>query len=109
MSDRVVGIDLGTTNSLVAYMESDKPVVIPGDDGSALVPSVVAFEGDRVLIGNAARGTLVSSPANAVFSAKRLMGRGLADVRLGRNPGGYLRSRAHCDVSGPPRCSEPDP
>ena len=80
MSDRVVGIDLGTTNSLVAYMESDKPVVIPGDDGSALVPSVVAFEGDRVLIGNAARGTLVSSPANAVFSAKRLMGRGVDDI-----------------------------
>jgi Fe-S protein assembly chaperone HscA len=80
MSDRIVGIDLGTTNSLVAYMESDKPVVIPGEDGSPLVPSVVAFEGDRVLIGNAARGTLVSNPANAVFSAKRLMGRGVDDI-----------------------------
>ena len=43
---RVVGIDLGTTNSLVAYMEGDTPVVIPGEDGERLVPSVVAFNSD---------------------------------------------------------------
>ncbi len=80
-TERVVGIDLGTTNSLVAYLEQGKPVVIPGEDGSALVPSVVAIEGDAVVVGNAARGTLLSVPGNAVYSAKRLMGRGLADVR----------------------------
>ncbi len=79
--ERIVGIDLGTTNSLVAYMEGDSPVVIPGEDGSRLVPSVVAVEGDEVAIGNAARPILVSSPQNAVFSAKRLMGRGLEDVQ----------------------------
>lgn len=78
---RVVGIDLGTTNSLVAFMQGDKPVVIPGEDGTNLVPSVVAVEGDRTVVGNAARGTLLTSPGNAVYSAKRLMGRGIEDVR----------------------------
>ena len=43
-TDRIVGIDLGTTNSLVAYMEGDRPVVIPGEDGSNLVPSIVALD-----------------------------------------------------------------
>lgn len=80
-TERVVGIDLGTTNSLVAYLQDGKPVVIPGEDGAALVPSVVAIEGGRVAVGNAGRGTLLTSPANAVYSAKRLMGRGVEDVR----------------------------
>ncbi len=80
-AERVVGIDLGTTNSLVAYLQNGKPVVIPGEDGAALVPSVVAIEDGNVVVGNAARGTLLSAPGNAVYSAKRLMGRGMADVR----------------------------
>ena len=80
-AERVVGIDLGTTNSLVAYLEDGKPVVIPGEDGAALVPSVVAFENGTAVVGNAARGTLLSAPENAVYSAKRLMGRGMVDVR----------------------------
>jgi len=79
--ERVVGIDLGTTNSLVAYMEGDTPTVIPGEDGDRLVPSVVAVSGDAVLVGNAARATLLESPGDAVYSAKRLMGRGVADVQ----------------------------
>jgi len=79
--ERVVGIDLGTTNSLVAYMEGDTPTVIPGEDGDRLVPSVVAVSGDAVLVGNAARATLLDSPEDAVYSAKRLMGRGVADVQ----------------------------
>jgi Fe-S protein assembly chaperone HscA len=82
--ERVVGIDLGTTNSLVAYMEGDTPVVIPGEDGERLVPSVVAFneEGPNsgFVVGNAARATLLSDAANAVYSAKRLMGRDIVDV-----------------------------
>src|SRR6266702_4791950 len=78
---RVVGIDLGTTNSLVAYMEGDSPVVIPGEDGERLVPSVVAWTDDGVVIGNAARGTLMSDSASAVYSAKRLMGRDIVDVQ----------------------------
>src|SRR6185437_9049768 len=83
--ERVVGIDLGTTNSLVAYMEDrqsqgDTPVVIPGEDGERLVPSVVAWTDDGVAVGNAARGTLLADSASAVYSAKRLMGRDVADV-----------------------------
>ena len=78
---RVVGIDLGTTNSLVAYMEGDTPVVIPGEDGERLVPSVVAWTDEGVVVGNAARGTLMTDAASAVYSAKRLMGRDVADVQ----------------------------
>ncbi len=79
--NRVVGIDLGTTNSLVAFLQDGVPVVIPGEDGSPLVPSVVAIENGKTVIGNAARGTLLTAPGNAVYSAKRLMGRGIDDVR----------------------------
>ena len=79
--ERIVGIDLGTTNSLVAFMQGAEPVVIPGEDGVNLVPSVVAYTPHGILVGNAARGTLLSSPADAVYSAKRLMGRDLADVQ----------------------------
>ena len=80
---RVVGIDLGTTNSLVAYMQGGTPAVIPGEDGSAIVPSVVAFDQDTAegfAVGNAARSVLLTAPGNAVYSAKRLMGRDLRDV-----------------------------
>jgi Fe-S protein assembly chaperone HscA len=78
---RVVGIDLGTTNSLVAFMEGDQPVVIPGEDGDRLVPSVVAWTDDGIAVGHAARTTLLTDAANAVYSAKRLMGRDIADVQ----------------------------
>jgi len=85
---RVVGIDLGTTNSLVAYMEGDKPVVIPGVDGSNLVPSVVALDpmptgGGRptVTVGNSARKALIERPERVIYSVKRLMGRGLSEVQ----------------------------
>jgi Fe-S protein assembly chaperone HscA len=79
--ERVVGIDLGTTNSLVAFMEGGTPVVIPGEDGERLVPSVVAWTDDGVVVGNAARGTLMSDSASALYSAKRLMGRDIEDVQ----------------------------
>src|SRR5437868_7631996 len=77
----VVGIDLGTTNSLVAFMQGDAPVVIPGEDGSRLVPSVVALdEKDEPVVGNPARKYLIETPARAIYSVKRLMGRGIEDV-----------------------------
>jgi len=76
----VVGIDLGTTNSLVAFMQGDTPTVIPGEDGERLVPSVVAWTDDGVAVGNAARTTLLTDAGSAVYSAKRLMGRDIADV-----------------------------
>jgi Fe-S protein assembly chaperone HscA len=91
--EKVVGIDLGTTNSLVAYMGSgpslahpDAPgkgvFIIPGEDGVNLVPSVVALDDQsHVLVGNSARSVLTRSPERAVYSVKRLMGRGVEDVR----------------------------
>ena len=85
---RVVGIDLGTTNSLVAYMEGDSPVVIPGADGGNLVPSVVALDpmladGGRptVTVGNTARKSLIETPERVIYSVKRLMGRGLSEIQ----------------------------
>ena len=79
---RVVGIDLGTTNSLVAFMQGDQPTIIPGEDGDRLVPSVVAFDQERgFVVGNAARATLLTDASSAVYSAKRLMGRGVEDVQ----------------------------
>src|SRR5579872_1389374 len=81
-SDRIVGIDLGTTNSLVAYMQREMPVVIPGEDGSNLVPSVVALdERDQIIVGNAARKYLIETPERSVYSIKRLMGRGVEDIQ----------------------------
>src|ERR1017187_3165679 len=81
-SDRIVGIDLGTTNSLVAFMQGDSPVVIPGEDGVNLVPSVVALdEVDKIIVGNAARKYLIETPERSVYSIKRLMGHGAEDIQ----------------------------
>jgi Fe-S protein assembly chaperone HscA len=82
-NDKVVGIDLGTTNSLVAVMsEANRPEVIPGEDGDKLVPSVVSLStaGDMI-VGNPARQELIDHPERTIYSVKRLMGRGIADVR----------------------------
>src|ERR1700745_2173267 len=81
-NDRIVGIDLGTTNSLVALMQGDIPAVIPGEDGLNLVPSVVALgENDQIVVGSGARKYLVETPERAVYSIKRLMGRGVEDIQ----------------------------
>src|SRR5260370_203041 len=81
-TDHIVGIDLGTTNSLVAFMQGDNPVVIPGDDGSNLVPLVVALDGNgQPIVGNAARNSLIATPERAIYSVKRLMGRGVEDIQ----------------------------
>jgi Fe-S protein assembly chaperone HscA len=81
-NDRIVGIDLGTTNSLVAFMQGDTPVVIPGADGLNLLPSLVSLgENDQIMVGSAARKSLIDTPERAVYSIKRLMGRGVEDVQ----------------------------
>src|SRR5579864_8574249 len=81
-SDRIVGIDLGTTNALVAFMQGESPVVIPGEDGLNLVPSVVALDvREQIIVGNAARKYLIETPERAVYSIKRLMGRGVEDIQ----------------------------
>jgi molecular chaperone DnaK len=79
---KIVGIDLGTTNSLVAIVENGVPRVLEGGDGRRLVPSVIYFdEGGTVLVGNPAKARLVEKPGNTIFSIKRFMGKGLDDVR----------------------------
>jgi molecular chaperone DnaK len=116
-ADRIVGIDLGTTNSLVAFMQGDTPVVIPGDDGSNLVPSVVALdENNQPVIGNSARRFLIETPERAVYSIKRLMGRGMEDIqeelklfpfRLAEDlqPGEVLRIKLDQKTFTPPEIS----
>ncbi len=80
--DQIVGIDLGTTNSLVAVMEAGAPRVIVGEDGDKLVPSVVSLrENGEIVVGNEARTLLVEHPERSVYSAKRLIGKGAADVQ----------------------------
>src|SRR5205085_11504434 len=82
-SSRVVGIDLGTTNSLVAYMGEDGPQVIRDAEGNALVPSIVYYDmaERRLLVGEEARARLITEPRKAVYSVKRFMGKGSADVQ----------------------------
>jgi molecular chaperone DnaK len=73
---KVIGIDLGTSNSCVAVMEGGEPVVIPNAEGGRTTPSVVAFtkDGER-LVGQVARRQAITNPKNTIFSIKRFMGR----------------------------------
>ena len=79
---RILGIDLGTTNSCMAVMEGGEPVVIPNAEGARTTPSVVAFTktGERV-VGQAAKRQAVTNPRNTIFSAKRLIGRKFSEIR----------------------------
>jgi molecular chaperone DnaK len=77
---RIVGIDLGTTNSLVAYLDAGVPKVIPGADGRVLLPSIVAYTPGGIVVGEAARRQLARNAARTIYSVKRLMGRGYDDV-----------------------------
>jgi len=116
-NERIVGIDLGTTNSLVAYMQGDVPTVIPGEAGSNLVPSVVALdEHDQIIVGNAARKYLIETADHAIYSVKRLMGRGVEDIqdelklfpfRLAEDlqPGEVLRIKLGSRTYTPPEIS----
>jgi molecular chaperone DnaK len=81
---RVVGIDLGTTFSLIAYLDAQTgaPKCIPGPYGSTLCPSIVSVDRDgKVIVGEAARAKLLTQPERTIYSVKRLMGRGVADVQ----------------------------
>jgi molecular chaperone DnaK len=80
-SKKVIGIDLGTTNSVVAVMEGGQPTVLVNQEGSRITPSVVAFtkEGER-LVGQVAKRQAVTNPENTVFSVKRFMGRKFSEV-----------------------------
>ena len=82
---KTVGIDLGTTNSVIAVMEGGEPVVIPNSEGSRTTPSVVAFtkSGER-LVGQLARRQAAVNPENTVYSIKRFMGRTFGEVESER-------------------------
>src|SRR5712691_412399 len=82
---KVIGIDLGTTNSCVAVMEAGEPVVIPNSEGARTTPSVVAFSksGER-LVGQVAKRQAITNPENTVYSIKRLMGRKFEDPEVNR-------------------------
>ena len=78
---KIIGIDLGTTNSVVAVMEGGEPVVIPNPEGNRTTPSVVAFtEKDERLVGQVAKRQAITNPENTVFSIKRFMGRRYSEV-----------------------------
>ena len=97
----VVGIDLGTTNSLVAYVRDGAPHVMRDASGDALVPSVVSVgEDGTIYVGREAQRRLLTAPSRTVYSVKRFMGRGIEDVRdeasmlpfgVGGEPGGVVR------------------
>jgi molecular chaperone DnaK len=102
---KIVGIDLGTTNSLVAVMDKGRPRIIPGPEGQRLLPSIVSFDDGRITVGDEAKRRLSSHPSEVVYSVKRFMGRGLDDLeqeskyfpfRLMEEPPGVVR----IDVNG---------
>ena len=79
--EKIIGIDLGTTNSVVAVMEGNEPVVIPNQEGDRTTPSVIAFtDGDETIVGAPARNQRVTNPTRTVYSVKRFMGRRHSEV-----------------------------
>ncbi len=78
---RIVGIDLGTTNSLVAFMDKEGPHVIPGPDGQTKVPSIVGLTDNGMIVGEPAKAHLIRDPSRTIYSVKRFMGKGLDDVK----------------------------
>ena len=79
--EKIIGIDLGTTNSVVAVMEGDEPKVIPNAEGNRLTPSVIAFtDKGETLVGEPARRQAVTNPERTIYSIKRFMGRRHSEV-----------------------------
>jgi molecular chaperone DnaK len=114
---RIVGIDLGTTNSLVAYLdpETGRPKCIPGPADSTLCPSIVSLDPDgSIIVGEPARRRLLTQPERSIYSVKRLMGRGPADVedelelfpfRIDPSSANVIRVRLGEKVFTPPEIS----
>src|SRR5438309_10423966 len=112
---KVVGIDLGTTNSVVAVLEGDTPTVIPNSEGGRITPSVVAFtkEGER-LVGQVAKRQAVTNPENTIYSIKRFMGRKFSEVaeevkmvpyKVVGAPNGDVRIEVRGKLYSPPEIS----
>ena len=112
---KVIGIDLGTTNSVVSALEGGSPVVIPNQEGSRLTPSVVAFTKDgEILVGQVAKRQAVTNPENTVFSIKRFMGRRYDEVfqeiklvpyKVVKAPNGDVRVEIRGKQYSPPEIS----
>src|SRR5689334_2157628 len=80
---KIIGIDLGTTNSCVAVMEGGEPVVIPNAEGARTTPSMVAFpDNGEVLVGQIAKRQAVTNPEKTIFAVKRLIGRRFNDPEV---------------------------
>src|SRR2546422_10300221 len=115
MASKIIGIDLGTTNSVVAVMEGGDPVVIPNAEGGRTTPAVVAFtkDGER-LVGQVAKRQAVTNPTNTVFSIKRFMGRRMGEVteeikrvpyKVGAGPNGLASVEIQGKTYTPPEIS----
>src|SRR5512143_4066241 len=115
MAEKIIGIDLGTTNSCVAVMEGGQPTVIPNAEGGRTTPSVVAFtkDGER-LVGQIAKRQAITNPENTVFSIKRFMGRKFNEVtsemklvpyKVTAGPNGDVRVTAGGREYSPPEIS----
>ncbi len=112
---KIIGIDLGTTNSVVAVMEGGKPVVIPNAEGSRTTPSVIAFsDKGELLVGQVAKRQAITNPENTVSSIKRFMGRRMEEVseemkmvpyRVVAGPGNAVKVRIRGKDSGPEQIS----
>ncbi|PYS97590.1 MAG: molecular chaperone DnaK [Acidobacteria bacterium] len=112
---KIIGIDLGTTNSVVAVMEGGKPVVIANAEGSRTTPSVVAFsDKGELLVGQVAKRQAITNPENTIFSIKRFMGRRMEEVteemkmvpyRVTAGPGNAVRVRIRGKEYGPEQIS----
>ncbi len=111
---KIIGIDLGTTNSCVAVMEGGEPKVIPNKEGNRTTPSVVAFTDDSRLVGQLAKRQAVTNPENTVYSIKRFMGRRHNEVsneekmvpyKIVGNPNELVKVHAHGKDYTPPEIS----
>src|SRR3989442_1306762 len=112
---KIIGIDLGTTNSVVAVMEGGKPVVVPNAEGSRTTPSVVAFtDKGELLVGQVAKRQAITNPENTIFSIKRFMGRRMEEVteemkmipyRVAAGPGSAVKVRVRGKETSPEQIS----
>ncbi len=84
---KIIGIDLGTTNSVVSVIENGKPVVIANQEGARTMPSIVAFtEKGDILVGAPAKNQMVTNPENTIYSAKRFIGHRFEEVKGEKTP-----------------------
>jgi len=111
---KIIGIDLGTTNSCVAVIEGNEPTIIPNPEGGRTTPSVVAFKDGDILVGTLAKRQAITNPDNTVYSIKRFMGRKYSEVdteitevpyKVVKGPNGDARVKIGDKEYSPPEIS----